>query len=177
MKGGISSYLRDHFLNHNIFLTTRSHPKNSNSGCLLFQIHLMPFWFHCKELRNRNTYTGNSWPHWSIILTLKISSNLVFKCNSRLKTSKGFIWNCIRLLYNRYCHNHIVGVMVSMLASSVVDREIELRSDQTKDYEIGICCFSAKQAELRRKSKDWLARNQDNVSKWGDMSTRGLLFQ
>jgi len=28
---------------------------------------------------------------------------------------------------------------------------------------------------LRRKGKDWLTRNQDNVSKWGDMSTRGLL--
>jgi len=27
------------------------------------------------------------------------------------------------------------------------------------------------------KSKDWLARNQDNVSEWGDMSTCGLLFQ
>jgi hypothetical protein len=27
---------------------------------------------------------------------------------------------------------------------------------------------------LRRKGKDWLTRNQDNVSKWGDMSTRGL---
>jgi len=30
---------------------------------------------------------------------------------------------------------------------------------------------------LRRKSKDWLARNQDNVSEWGDMSIRGLMFQ
>jgi hypothetical protein len=30
---------------------------------------------------------------------------------------------------------------------------------------------------LRRKSKDWLARNQYNVSEWGDMSTRSLLFQ
>jgi hypothetical protein len=30
---------------------------------------------------------------------------------------------------------------------------------------------------LRRKSKDWLARNQNNVSEWSDMSTRGLLFQ
>jgi hypothetical protein len=28
-----------------------------------------------------------------------------------------------------------------------------------------------------RKSKDWLALNQDNVSKWGDMSISGLLFQ
>jgi hypothetical protein len=28
--------------------------------------------------------------------------------------------------------------------------------------------------QLRRKSKDWLARNQDNVPEWGDRSTRGL---
>jgi hypothetical protein len=28
-----------------------------------------------------------------------------------------------------------------------------------------------------RKRKDWLAQNQDNVSEWGDMSIRGLLFQ
>jgi len=41
---------------------------------------------------------------------------------------------------------------------------------QTKDYAIGICCFSAKHAALRRKSKDWLARNQNNVSEWNDMS-------
>jgi hypothetical protein len=30
------------------------------------------------------------------------------------------------------------------------------------DYEIGICCFSAKHPSLRRKDKDWLARNLDN---------------
>jgi hypothetical protein len=53
--------------------------------------------------------------------------------------------------------------MVSVLTSSAVDRGFELRSDQTKDYEIGMCCFSTKHATLRRKSKDWLARNQDNV--------------
>jgi len=40
----------------------------------------------------------------------------------------------------------------------------ELRSGQTKEYEIGIYCFSAKHAELRRKNKDWLAGNKDNVS-------------
>jgi hypothetical protein len=39
------------------------------------------------------------------------------------------------------------------------------QSGQIKDYKIGICCFSAKHAALRGKSKDWLARNQDNV--WG----------
>jgi hypothetical protein len=71
----------------------------------------------------------------------------------------------------------IGGVMVSVLASSVVDRGFELQSCQTKDYEIGMCCFSAKNAALREKSKDWLTRNQDNMSKWDDMSNRGLLFQ
>ena len=67
--------------------------------------------------------------------------------------------------------------MVSVLASRVVDREFESRSGQTKDCKIGICCFSAKHAASRRKSKDWSARNQNNVSEWSDMSTRGLLFQ
>ena len=67
--------------------------------------------------------------------------------------------------------------MVNVLASSAVDRGFELRSGQTKDYKIGISCFSAKHAALRRKSKDWLARNQNNVSEWSDMSTRRLLFQ
>ena len=65
--------------------------------------------------------------------------------------------------------------MVSMLASSAVDRGFEPRLGQTKDYKICIFCFSAKQAAL--KSKDRLAQNQDNVSKWGDMSISELLFQ
>jgi hypothetical protein len=74
-------------------------------------------------------------------------------------------------------HNRIGGVIISMLASSAVDRGFEPRSGQTKDYEIGICCFSAKQPVLRRKSKDWSAQNQNNVSELGNMSIRGLLFQ
>ena len=67
--------------------------------------------------------------------------------------------------------------MVSVLVSSAVDRGLEPCSGQTKDYKIGICCFSAKHTALRRKSKDWLARNQNNVSEWGDMSIHRLLFQ
>ena len=67
--------------------------------------------------------------------------------------------------------------MISVLASSVVDRGFEPRSGQIKDYTIGMCCFSSKHAALRRKSKDWLARTQNNVSKGNDMSIRGLLFQ
>jgi hypothetical protein len=67
--------------------------------------------------------------------------------------------------------------MVSVLASSVVDRGFDPRSGQTKDYKIGMCYFSAKHAALRRKSTYWLAQNKDNVSEWGDLSIRGLLFQ
>ena len=52
--------------------------------------------------------------------------------------------------------------MVSVLSSSAVDGEFE--SGQTKDYTIG-------------KGKEWLARNENNVSEWSYMSTRGLLFQ
>jgi hypothetical protein len=39
------------------------------------------------------------------------------------------------------------------------------------NYKTAICCFWAKHAALRRKSKDGLARNQDNVSEWSDIST------
>ena len=59
--------------------------------------------------------------------------------------------------------------------SNAVGREFDPRSSQTKDYKIGICCFSTKHVALRRKSKDWLARNQDNVSEWGGMSVHRLL--
>ena len=61
----------------------------------------------------------------------------------------------------------------------------------------GICSFSAKHTALRRKTKDWLTRNQSewssmsslgsvksgaaclpvDRSEWSSMSSRGLLFQ
>ena len=67
------------------------------------------------------------------------------------------------LVFLRMMHR-IGGVMVSMLASIAVDREFKLLSSQIKDYKIGICCFSTKHPTLRRKSKEGLARNHDNVS-------------
>ena len=67
--------------------------------------------------------------------------------------------------------------MVSMFALSVVNRGLNVRFGQTKDYKTGICCFSTKHTALRRKSKDWLDLNQDNVSEWSDMFIIGLLFQ
>jgi hypothetical protein len=71
------------------------------------------------------------------------------------------------LMYMQFCVHDIYPSVLSSWP----------RSSQTKDYKIGISCFSAKHAALRRKSKDWLARNRNNVSEWSDMSTRGLLFQ
>ena len=67
--------------------------------------------------------------------------------------------------------------MVSVLVSSAVDRGFEPRSAETKDYNIGICCFSTKHAALQRKNTDWLDRNQTNVSEWSSMPIHGLLFQ
>jgi hypothetical protein len=86
-----------------------------------------------------------------------------------------FCGTCIIEFFLFFSSNRISGVMVSVLTSGVVDRGFEPWSGQTKDYQIGICCFSAKHAALRRKSKDWLDWNQDNLSEWSDMSTRGLL--
>ena len=52
--------------------------------------------------------------------------------------------------------------MVCVLASRAAGRGFEPRSGQTKYYEIGMCCFFARHSALRRKNKNWLARNQNN---------------
>ena len=78
-------------------------------------------------------------------------------------------------MFNLYkTHTCIGGESISLFASNMVDRGFGPLSDQTKDYVIGICCFSAKHSALRRTSKDWFARNQDNVSEWSNMSIRGM---
>ena len=60
--------------------------------------------------------------------------------------------------------------MVRVLVSSVVHRG-SIPSRIKPDYKIGMCWFSAKHTTLRSMNKDWLVRNQDNVSEWSDMST------
>jgi hypothetical protein len=56
---------------------------------------------------------------------------------------------CMLQLYDKFIisshANHIGGVMISVLASSAVDRGFEHRLGQTKDKKKGICCFSAQQ--------------------------------
>ena len=64
--------------------------------------------------------------------------------------------NAIILKYTR-----ISGVMGSVLVLSAVDRVFKSWSAQTKDYEIGICCFSDKYTVSRRTSNERLVRNQD----------------
>jgi hypothetical protein len=49
--------------------------------------------------------------------------------------------------------NRVCGVIVSMLTSSAVDREVGPRSGKTQDYKIGICCFSAKHSALRKRER------------------------
>jgi len=73
--------------------------------------------------------------------------------------------------------NCISDVIINLLALSAVDHGFESWLGQTKDYKIGICCFSANHAALRNKSKDWLAWNKDNVSEWSNMSIYGLMLQ
>ena len=126
------------------------------------------------------------------IVDTKISEESVFKLvqqkNYWVSTSMTKIVHAVKGGLLSYCDkvysrgninqkHRIGGIMVSVLASSAVDRGFEPQSGQAKDYKIGICCFSAKHAALRRKSNDWLARNQNNVSEWSDISTCGLLFQ
>ena len=67
--------------------------------------------------------------------------------------------------------NRISSVIASALASSAVYHGFQPRSGQTKDHKIGIFCF-AKHAALRSKSKECLARNQNDISERNDMFSR-----
>ena len=95
------------------------------------------------------------------------------KLDKDLEKAVKYAWkNCVA-----FGLNVISGTWSKGYTDSYINVLNILRLHQTKDYKIGICCFSAKHAALRRKSKDWLARNHNNVSEWNDMSTHGLLFQ
>jgi hypothetical protein len=73
--------------------------------------------------------------------------------------------------------DHVSSENGYSIASSTEDRGLESLSYQTKNYKTGICCFSAKHAAIRRKGRDLLARNQDNMFEWRDMYTNILLLQ
>ena len=54
--------------------------------------------------------------------------------------------------------------MASVFAVSVVDGRFKNMLGQTKDPNIGICCFSVKHAAPKGKTKDWLSWNQNDLS-------------
>ena len=62
--------------------------------------------------------------------------------------------------------NRVGGVMVNIVEYG------RSWSDQIKDYNIAICCLSAKHAALRSKDKYWLSQHQANVE-LSDMYSRG----
>ena len=131
----------------------------------------------------RPSYTGSE---------LRGSGRVLMQSGSKLEyyeNSPNWPPNWLRWLGYTYCwlqpvlcscywifSNHIGDLMVSMFISKAIDCGSEPWSDRTKDCKIGISCFSAEHIALGSKNNDWLARNQDNVSEWSDMSTRGMLF-
>ena len=80
--------------------------------------------------------------------------------------------------YSKLDGNEYVDHVVTFIYLFHCQRaRLESQSGKIKDYTIGISYFSAKHAAIRRKKKDWLTRNQDNVSEWDNMYIRGILLQ
>ena len=73
--------------------------------------------------------------------------------------------------------NRIGGVMVNVLASSAVDHGFEPRSGQTKDFKIGICCFSTKHGFRVSVVSDVRERVQDLGSHLHFMLRRSSLVE
>ena len=158
----------DILANHKSFMSSLNIPIN-DENCELSTLYWIPKF-------QKNQYLDRYIPGSSTCSTKELSIIMT----KMLHAVKGGLLSYCDKVYSRGNINQkhrIGGVMVSVLAPGAVDRGFEPRSGQTKDYQIGICCFSANHATLRRKSKYWLSRNQNNVSEWSDISTRGLLFQ
>ena len=64
-----------------------------------------------------------------------------------------FIYNCISCVSVGWLTSWFIGFSLG----------------QATDFKIGICYFCAKRIVLGSRSKDWLARSQDNVSEWSNM--------
>ena len=91
------------------------------------------------------------------------SENFLWKHQTQYEPSFARVAHIKDMSFQFYM-KRIGGEMVSVLASSAVDRGFEARTGHSKDYKIGICCKSVKHAAFRSESKDWLARNRDSVS-------------
>ena len=102
----------------------------------------------------------------SVLFRLAIVLSVRFRFNA-----SDYLFGIFMFFFDRPTPHR--GVMVSVLASSTVDRVFK-----SKDSNICVVCFSVStQHCLRRKRKCWLTRNQDNMSEWGDIFIHVLLFQ
>ena len=135
--------------------------------------------FETKHLRT-STFVS---VYFNKILNKNSICKLIERCYSKNFPHLVLIWKCVLLL--DFCivalntqleliyylipagplsfllmhWNHTFGVMVSMPASSVVDRVFECRLGQTKNIQL----VFDKHASFRSKSEVWwLSRNQDN---------------
>ena len=99
------------------------------------------------------TQSVNKWS-WSVQEMFFYSHNELLKIKCRnLKTRKRIAWHTLGHIFHAYNSNVVDGGFLV------------------------IFCFSAKHSAFRNKSKDWLVKNQDNMSEWSNMSTHRLLFQ
>jgi hypothetical protein len=71
------------------------------------------------------------------------------------------VWQFVRKRQHALIPHRIGGVMVSVITASVVDRGFESRSGQSKDYIIGICCFSAVVWRVGGRGVDWIITQLD----------------
>jgi hypothetical protein len=123
----------DLLANHKSFMSSLNIPIN-DENCELSTLYWIPKF-------QKNQYLDRYIPSSSTCSTKELSITMT----KILHAVNGGLLSYCDKVYSRGNINQIHrigGVMVSLLAG------------QTKDYKIGICCFSAKHAALRRKRKD-----------------------
>jgi len=80
---------------------------------------------------------------WSKLLNIISVVSILWNATSMYWLQKFVLWKVLVFIWN------------------ILRIRLMCPEGQTKGYNICNCCFSAKHAALRRKSKDWLAQNQD----------------
>ena len=93
--------------------------------------------------------------------TLPFSWRLHFTITCNLLHLRLICWRCHNNSVNTRSHLPIISDVKTRKKQNVVG------IDMIRNKRIVICCFSTKYTTLRRKSNDWLAQNQNNVSEWG----------
>ena len=103
---------------------------------------IFQFFFTNDLLVNSSRYLSEKTPCRAQTLQKEISINQ-YK-HIYLPPISCVAWNKFSNINELFCNYkyRIGGIMVSVLALNAVDCGFDSRSGQTKDYKIGICCFS-----------------------------------